>query len=72
MNTSVTFRQAAFEFLAQHLNLPIGHDFLTAKTLIAIIEAVAPRMNEIDQVQLGRLMVSTGNEIAMNSRRGRQ
>ena len=71
MNTSVA-RQPAFEFLAQHLNVPIGHDFMTAKTLIAMIEAVAPRMSEIDQVQLGRLMVSTGHEITIKSRRGRQ
>jgi hypothetical protein len=69
VNTSVTFRQPVFEFLAQHLNVPIGHDFLTAKTLIAMIEAVAPRMSKVDQVQLGRLMVSTGHEISINSRR---
>ena len=68
MNTSVTaFRQQppVFEFLAQHLNVPIGHDFMTAKTLLAIIEAAAPRMNEVDKVQLGRLMVATGHAIAL-------
>jgi hypothetical protein len=40
---------------------------MTAKTLIAMIEAVAPEMSKVDQVQLGRLMVSTGHE----SRQGR-
>jgi hypothetical protein len=68
MNTSVAFRQPTFEVLAQHLNVPIDHDFMTAKTLLAIIEAAAPRMNEVDQVQLGRLMVSTGHAIALSCR----
>ena len=52
MNTPSAFRQPVFEMLAQHLNVPIGHDFMTAKTLIAMIEAVAPEMSKVDQVQL--------------------
>jgi hypothetical protein len=59
---------ASFEFLSQHLNVPFGHDFMAAKTLLAIIEAAAPRMNEVDQVQLGRLMVATGHAIALGCR----
>jgi hypothetical protein len=71
MNTPGAFRVTVFEMLAQHLNVPIGHDFMTAKTLIAMIEAAAPQMSKVDQVQLGRLMVSTGHQITINSRQGR-
>jgi hypothetical protein len=71
MTAPVALRMSAFDQLAHHLNVPIGHDFMAAKTLIAMIEAVAPRMNEIDRLQIGRLMVSTGHEITLSCRRRR-
>jgi hypothetical protein len=71
MTAPVALRMPAFDQLAQHLNVPIGHDFMAAKTLIAMIEAVAARMNEIDRLQIGRLMVSTGHEITLSCRRRR-
>jgi hypothetical protein len=70
MTSPVAFRQQpAFDFLA---HMPVGDTFLTARSLIAAIEAVAAGMSEVDQVQLGRLMVSTGHEITIKSERGRQ
>jgi hypothetical protein len=69
MTAPVAVRMPAFDQLAQHLNVPIGHDFMAAKMLIAMIEAVAPRMNEIDRLQIGRLMVATGHEISLSCRR---
>jgi hypothetical protein len=71
MTAPVALRMPAFDQLAQHLNVPIGHDFMAAKTLIAMIEAVAPRMNEIDRLQIGRLIISTGHEITLSCRQRR-
>ena len=39
MTAPVALRMPGFDQLAQHLNVPMGHDFIAAKTLIAMIEA---------------------------------
>jgi len=69
MNTSVASGQPAFEFLAQQLSVPVGDTFLTARTLVAMIEAAASQLSKVDQVQLGRLMTAAGHEIGINPRR---
>jgi hypothetical protein len=69
MNTSVARQQPALDIVAQHLSVPVGDTFLTARTLVAMIEAAASQMDKVDQVQLGRLMTAAGHEIGINSRR---
>jgi hypothetical protein len=63
---AVRQQQPPFDFLK---HLPVGDTFLTARHLIAMIEAAAAGMDKIDQVQLSRIMTAAGHEIAINSRR---
>lgn len=58
-----------FERLMQQMGVPYGDGFTACRKLVALVEHVAPAMNEIDRLQLGRLMVSTGHEIGLSCRR---
>jgi hypothetical protein len=53
------------DYMLRQLALPAGHNLLAATRLVAMLEAVAPRLNEVDRLQLGRLMVSTGHAITL-------
>jgi hypothetical protein len=57
-------RPPAFEQLMQAMNVYPGNEFTAARQLVALIEHVAPLMSEVDRVQLGRLMASTGHTIS--------
>lgn len=63
--TSPFRQEPTFDFLT---HMPVGDTFLTARSLIAAIEAVAAGMNKVDQTQLARLMTAAGHEIGLKSR----
>lgn len=65
-------RPLAFEQLQRSLGQPFGADFDTARQLVALVEAVAPGLTDLDRLHLGRLMVSTGHEIGLGLRRQNQ
>jgi hypothetical protein len=48
----------------------LGNDFLAAKTLIAVVELASASMGQLDRLQLGRLMVSSGHSITLTCRDG--
>jgi hypothetical protein len=52
------------------LSAALGNDFLAAKTLVGLVEVAAARMGEIDRLQLGRLMVSSGHAVTLSSKNG--
>jgi hypothetical protein len=57
-------RPLAFERLQHELDL-FGDDFTTARSLLALLEAAAPCLSELDRVQLSRLMSSTAHAILL-------
>ena len=59
-------RPPAFERLQQDLRLPFGDDFTACRQLVAMIEAIAPLMSELDRQQLGRLMTAAGHQIGLS------
>jgi hypothetical protein len=66
MTTPVSIRTArppAFEHLMQAMNIYPGGEFNAARQLVALLEASAPCMPELDRQQLGRLMVTAGHSI---------
>ena len=69
--TVLTVRQSgparlAFERLQQQMGLMCGDDFTACRQLIALVEAVAPSMSELDRRQLSRIMSSTGHSILLS------
>jgi hypothetical protein len=56
------------EAMFGRLSAALGNDFLAAKTLIGLAEVSAARMGEVDRLQLGRLMVSSGHAITLSCR----
>jgi hypothetical protein len=50
------------------LSASLGNDFQAARTLVGMVESAATRMNELDRLQLGRLMVSSGHSITLTCR----
>ena len=58
-------RPPAFEQFQRQLNLPYGDDFTACRTPIALIEAAAPCLSELDRMQIGRLMSSTAHSIIL-------
>ena len=64
-------RPDAFVSLQRQLGLPHGDDFGAARMLVALVEHVAPAMNEIDRRQLGRLMTAAGHAIQLSCERPR-
>jgi hypothetical protein len=69
MSVPVTLRPLELDYMLCQLALPAGHNFLAATRLVAMLEAIAPRLNEVDRLQLGRLMVSTGHSITLTCRK---
>jgi hypothetical protein len=61
VHISVRDLETMFDRLAEQ----VGSAFIAAKTLLAICEAAARNMSEIDCLQLSRLMTSTGHEIKL-------
>jgi hypothetical protein len=57
------------ELLFGRLSASLGNDFIAAKTLVGLVEAAAARMGELDRLQLGRLMVSSGHAVTLTCRR---
>jgi hypothetical protein len=68
MSSLVSMRPMELEYLLRQLHLPVGQDFnfTAARALIAMVEAVAMRMDKIDRLQIGRLMVSSGHVIEVS------
>jgi hypothetical protein len=65
MNVPISIRPQrplAFERFQQELGL-FGDDFTTARQLVALLEATAPALSEVDRTQLARLMSSTAHAI---------
>jgi hypothetical protein len=58
-------RPPAFELLQRQLNLSCGDDFGAARRLLGLIEAAAPLMNELDRLQLARIMSATAHSITL-------
>jgi hypothetical protein len=58
-------RPPAFEQFQRELGLPYGDDFSACRKLIALVEAAAPLLNELDRVQVSRLMSSTAHAILL-------
>ena len=58
-------RPPAFERLQRELQLPFGDDFTAARQLVAMIEAIAPSMSELDRRQLARIMSATAHSILL-------
>ena len=55
----------AFERLMQDMGVSYGDEFTACRRLVALIEAVAPRLNEVDRTQVARLMSSTAHAISL-------
>jgi uncharacterized protein YerC len=49
----------------RQLNTQSGYDFVAATRTVAMLEAVAQRLNVVDRLHLGRLMVSSGHSITL-------
>jgi hypothetical protein len=47
---------------------PPSLDFASAARAVAALEAFAGRLNEIDRLQLGRLMISSGHAVTLTCR----
>ena len=58
-------RPLVLEVVQRDLGLPFGDDFSACRKLIALIEATAPCLNELDRVQVSRLMSSTAHAIML-------
>ena len=58
-----------FERLMQQMGVAHGDDFGAARLLVALIEHTAPMMNEIDRLQLARIMSATAHSITLSCRR---
>ncbi len=54
-----------FERFQQDLGLPYGADFDACRRLVALIEAAAGLLDEIDRTQLARIMSSTAHSILL-------
>ena len=53
--------------LRQLTALPV-HDFASVARMVAVLEALALQLSEVDRLQLGRLMVSSGHSVTLTCR----
>jgi hypothetical protein len=51
---------------------PPSLDFASAARAVAALEAFAGRLNEVDRLQLGRLMVSAGHQLVLSCEEARR
>jgi hypothetical protein len=57
------------DIMKRQLNAPSGYDFVAATRTVAMLEAFAQRLNVVDRLHLGRLMVSSGHSITLTCRK---
>jgi hypothetical protein len=53
--------------MMRQLNAASGNDFVAATRTVAMLEAIASRLNVVDRLHLGRLMVSSGHSITLTA-----
>jgi hypothetical protein len=68
-DTAAPLAASEWDIMKCQLNVPSGYDFVTATRMVAMLEAVAPRLNVVDRLHLGRLMVSSGHSITLTCRK---
>jgi hypothetical protein len=62
-------RPPALEQLQMQLGLSYGDDFTACRKLIALIEAAAPCLNELDRQQISRLLYAAGHAVSLLDKR---
>jgi hypothetical protein len=60
-----------FERLMQDMNVSHGDTFTACRRLLALVEGAAAGLNEVDRVQVSRLMSSTAHAIYLTCEKRR-
>jgi hypothetical protein len=66
-----TIDLTAVDALLRQLNASAAHDFVVAARLVGALEAFVLRMNAIDKLAVGRLMISAGHNVTLTCTRPR-
>jgi hypothetical protein len=58
--------RSELDMLFHQLAIPQGQEFFACTRMVALLEAWSPRLNKVDRMHLGRLMVSGGHQITLS------
>jgi hypothetical protein len=68
-NTVAPLTDSELDIMMRQFNAPPGYDFVAATRMVAMLEAIALRLNVVDRLHLGRLLVSSGHSITLTCRK---